>query len=348
MDCARYRVVHETHYSYAAPVLLSQQLAHLRPRSCPWQQCEAHHLSFSPPTSEWRERVDYFGNAEVAVTIETPHDELVVRAESRVKVLRHAVDISRTASPAWESVGALLHAPPDEATLDACRYLFESPHIQTIPALARLTRPAFLPGRPVLEATHALCRTIHRGFQFDPHATTIATPLDEVIAKRRGVCQDFAHLAIACLRSLGLAARYVSGYILTVPPPGSPRLVGADASHAWHQPAQGRDPRRRGAGDRRPGDGRAAGLPGRRRRPACREPSARRYGRSGAAAPVRRSALKSDPPGTSGADAASARAPGRAESMGRPCRGMSGRTPRGCGYHSRRHRFQGTRPCLPS
>jgi transglutaminase-like putative cysteine protease len=233
MDCARYRVVHETHYSYAAPVLLSQQLAHLRPRSCPWQQCEAHHLSFSPPTSEWRERVDYFGNAEVAVTIETPHDELVVRAESRVKVLRHAIDIGRTASPAWESLGALLHAPPDEATLDACRYLFESPHIQTIPALARLTRPAFLPRRPALEATHALCRAIHRGFQFDPHATTIATPLDEVIAKRRGVCQDFAHLAIACLRSLGLAARYVSGYILTVPPPGSPRLVGADASHAW-------------------------------------------------------------------------------------------------------------------
>jgi transglutaminase-like putative cysteine protease len=233
MDTARYRVVHETHYTYAAPVLLSQQLAHLRPRACPWQQCETHRLSFSPPTSEWRERVDYFGNAEVFVVIETPHDELIVRAESRVSVTRHAVDLARTGSPSWESVGTGLHAAADEAALDACRYLFESPHIKATPALAQLTQPAFRPGRPLLEATHALCRAIYRGFEFDPHATTVATPLEEVIARRRGVCQDFAHLAIACLRSLGLAARYVSGYILTVPPPGRPRLVGADASHAW-------------------------------------------------------------------------------------------------------------------
>ncbi len=233
MHAACYRVLHQTHYRYAAPVLLSQQLAHLRPRTCPWQQCASHQLSFSPPPSEWRERVDYFGNPEVCVAIETPHDQLVVCADSRVIVTRKAIDIRRAPSPPWEAVRADLHAAADEAGLDACRYLFESPHVKATPALAELTRAAFRPGRPVLESVYALCRAIYRGFEFDPHATTVATPLDEVIAKRRGVCQDFAHLAIAALRSLDLAARYVSGYILTVPPPGQPRLVGADASHAW-------------------------------------------------------------------------------------------------------------------
>ena len=109
----------------------------------------------------------------------------------------------------------------------------DSPFVAVRPAFREYAEPSFLPGRPLLEAVADLNERIYREFKYDPHFTTVATPLDEVLSERRGVCQDFAHLAIACLRSLGLAARYVSGYILTVPPPGRPRLVGADASHAW-------------------------------------------------------------------------------------------------------------------
>jgi transglutaminase-like putative cysteine protease len=137
------------------------------------------------------------------------------------------------ASPSAETVRAAVRRPTTRDLLDACAMVFDSPHVAASERLAAYARPSFAPGRPVLEAARELVHRIHADFTYDPHATTIATPLVEVLERRRGVCQDFAHLAIGCLRSLRLPARYVSGYLLTHPPPGQPKLVGADASHAW-------------------------------------------------------------------------------------------------------------------
>ncbi len=230
---AHYRVRHDTHYRYEAPVLLSRQLLHLSPRACPWQHCESHRITIHPAPAERDERDDYFGNREVLFALEAPHTELVVHAESVVAVSPHAPDPRQAEAPPWEAVRARLRSPPDAAALDACQFLYESPLVRTSPGVLRFARPVFASHRPLLEAMVELTQRIHEHFEFDPDATTVATPLEEVLAHGRGVCQDFAHLAIACLRAHGLAARYVSGYLLTTPPPGQPRLVGADASHAW-------------------------------------------------------------------------------------------------------------------
>jgi transglutaminase-like putative cysteine protease len=136
-------------------------------------------------------------------------------------------------TPPWEAVRDRLRADRSATTLDAYQFVFESPHVAFDDAVLDFVTPAFTADRPILDAVRELTGRIHREFRYDQTATTVATPVAEVLRTRRGVCQDFAHLEIACLRALGLAARYVSGYILTVPPPGTPRLVGADASHAW-------------------------------------------------------------------------------------------------------------------
>ena len=230
---ARYRVQHDTEYRYDTPVLLSHQMLRLTPRACDWQRCDAHSIVVAPAPAEREERDDYFGNREVQLALDTPHSELLVAAHSTVTVRAHAPDPGDTPGPAWEAVRALLRAPRDGASLDACQYLYESPFVRTAPDISRFAAPLFPAGAPVLRAAVALMAHIHREFEFDPEATTVATPLSEVLEQRRGVCQDFAHLMIACLRAQGLAARYVSGYLLTTPPPGKPRLVGADASHAW-------------------------------------------------------------------------------------------------------------------
>ncbi|MGE5319786.1 MAG: transglutaminase family protein [Hyphomicrobiaceae bacterium] len=230
---ARYRVLHDTHYHYEAPVLLSQQLLHLTPRTCSWQSCESHRITIQPSATERDERDDFFGNRQVLFALDTPHTELVVAAESVVAVRPHAPDPARAPSPPWEAVRALERSAGDASTLEACQFRYASPLVRTSPEVLRFAHPAFAPGRPLLEVMLDLSRRIHDQFAFDPDATTVATPLEEVLAHRRGVCQDFAHLALACLRAHGIAARYVSGYLLTTPPPGQPRLVGADASHAW-------------------------------------------------------------------------------------------------------------------
>jgi transglutaminase-like putative cysteine protease len=136
-------------------------------------------------------------------------------------------------TPAWETVAQQLAAPARPAVLDACQFLFPSPLVTVGPAAAAYARPSFAPGRPVLDCALDLIRRIHTEYSYDKSATTIDTPVEQVLADRKGVCQDFAHLAISCLRALGLAARYVSGYLETLPPPGKPKLEGADASHAW-------------------------------------------------------------------------------------------------------------------
>jgi transglutaminase-like putative cysteine protease len=150
-----------------------------------------------------------------------------------VLVRAHAPEQDPDATLSWEEVRRWLHDGIGEQVLDPNQYLFSSPYVPVSAALADYARPSFPPGRPLLAAALDLTRRIHQDFEYDSDATTVSTPVEEVLQQRRGVCQDFSHLQIACLRSLGIAARYVSGYMLTMPPPGQPRLIGVDASHAW-------------------------------------------------------------------------------------------------------------------
>ncbi|CAK9891559.1 MULTISPECIES: transglutaminase family protein [Pseudomonas] len=232
---ARYQIIHDTHYRYDSPVSLAQQLAHLWPRPCAWQRCTAQALQVSPPPTQRRDEWDVFGNPLTRLAFERQHEQLRVVARLQVEVFERAAP-DFAASPAWEQVReALTYAsqPLAAAFLDACRYRFESPYVRLKQRFVAFSESAFEPGRALLEGVQALMEKIFSEFTFDADATQVATPLVEVLERRRGVCQDFAHLMLACLRSRGLAARYVSGYLLTRPPPGQPRLIGADASHAW-------------------------------------------------------------------------------------------------------------------
>ncbi|MCE4055736.1 transglutaminase family protein [Pseudomonas sp. Au-Pse12] len=232
---ARYQIFHDTHYRYDSPVSLAQQLAHLWPRACRWQQCSQRQLLISPEPTSRRDEQDVFGNPLTRLAFERPHDELQVNAQLSVEVLERPV-LDFAQSLVWDAArGALTYSgrPLPEALLEACRYRFESPYVHLKQSFVEFSASCFVPGRPLLQGAQALMEKIFSEFTFDAEATQVATPLVEVLERRRGVCQDFAHLMLACLRSRGLAARYVSGYLLTQPPPGQPRLIGADASHAW-------------------------------------------------------------------------------------------------------------------
>jgi transglutaminase-like putative cysteine protease len=222
-----YDIVHTTRYQYDESVSVSHHLAHLNPRSLPHQDCLHHELHIEPAPVVTRTRLDYFGNAMTFFVMEGAHKGLTVRARSRV-VIRPASRPAPASTPPWEA-----GRDHDALPLDAIECVFDSTSIQATEELAAYARPSFPSGRPLLEAVIELTRRIHEDFTFDPQATTVGTPLSDVFRLRRGVCQDFARLEIACLRSLGLAAHYVSGYLETVLPPGTPRLTGADASHAW-------------------------------------------------------------------------------------------------------------------
>ncbi len=230
---ARFHVLHETRYRYAHPVSLSQQLLHLQPRSFQFQSCEAHAVVMEPGPDESQDALDYFGNHVRYLSIVGYHDSLRIVAESTVNLRPRPGEELLAGSIAWEQVRDGLRKVGDPTRLEPVRYLYESPHVTLSDEIAGYARKSFLPGRAVLASAHDLMLRIHREFEFDPHATDISTPLSTLMRIRRGVCQDFAHLMIACLRSLGIPCRYVSGYIMTVPAPGRPRLVGADASHAW-------------------------------------------------------------------------------------------------------------------
>lgn len=232
---AHYQITHDTHYTYDSPVSLAQQLAHLWPRECAWQKCSEQLLAISPEPNLRLDELDVFGNPLTRLAFERPHDELQVCAQLRIEVLeRPTLDFAR--SPAWESTRDELcysSKPMTAQLLEACRYRFESPYVRLKRSFGAFSESCFPPGRPLMQGVQALMEKIFDEFTFDAEATQVATPLVEVLESRRGVCQDFAHLMLACLRSRGLAARYVSGYLLTQPPPGQPRLIGADASHAW-------------------------------------------------------------------------------------------------------------------
>ncbi len=229
----RYRVLHETLYQYQYMVTLSQQFMHMAPRSFDFQQTLAHTIDIDPATEDWVNRIDYFGNATKNITLATPHRALEVKAASLVALYPRLTMTQIAGSMAWETLRTSLRHSASAPTLEPYQYLYASPHIALSIDLARYASTSFSPGTPVLDGALDLTRRIYEDFEFDATATTIATPLVELLTLRRGVCQDFAHLMIGCVRALGLACRYVSGYILTTPPAGQPRLVGADASHAW-------------------------------------------------------------------------------------------------------------------
>lgn len=228
----RYAVSHRTTYRYGDPVTLAHNQAHLTPRDFARQRCLGHQLLITPPPAILRTWTDYFGNQATFFALEEEHRELSVTAASEVEILAAPLpDPANT--PAWENVREALARPDDEQHVAAAQFTFDSPSLLRHERLAGYATESFPPGRPILAAALDLTGRIFRDFKYDPKATCVSTPTLEVLDKRRGVCQDFAHLQIACLRSLGLAARYVSGFLLTDPRPGQPKLVGADASHAW-------------------------------------------------------------------------------------------------------------------
>jgi transglutaminase-like putative cysteine protease len=213
-------------------VTVSHHLARLAPRTLPGQRCPWHELEIHPIPVGRGVHVDSFGNTVNYFEVEGRHEVLEVTARSLVEVLPGA-NRSAGATPSWESVRDACQGEKLTPGSDAGIFRFASPMIPAGAEFASYARPDFPPGRPILEGVQALTERIFRECRFDPRATDVTTPVAEVLKKRAGVCQDFAHLMLACLRSLGLPARYVSGYLETAPLPGIPRLLGADASHAW-------------------------------------------------------------------------------------------------------------------
>jgi transglutaminase-like putative cysteine protease len=227
-----YRVTHTTTYEYAEPASVCQNVAHLTPRAAPGQVCRESQLAILPQPAVIVERTDYFGNPTTFFAVQEPHRALTLTAAHLVDVgPRLALQPGET--PPWEEVRDLLRVDRGPDCLDAFQFACDSRYVWSSAELADYARGSFADRRPILKAALDLTRRIHADFEYDSQATTVATSLEEVLAQRRGVCQDFAHIEIACLRSLGLAARYVSGYLRTKPLPGHVPLVGGDATHAW-------------------------------------------------------------------------------------------------------------------
>ena len=229
----RYRITHTTTYEYGGLVGHSYNEARLLPRECQHQHLISAHLEITPKETDFRVREDFFANKIAYFAITEPHSTFSITATSEVDVLGTVAQLDLSRSAPWEEVKAILQHDTHAEVLDARQFTLDSPYITTSPELAAYAKPSFTPGRPLFAAAQDLMQRMHRDFTFDPEFTTLSTPVQTVLEHRRGVCQDFAHLAIGCLRSYGLAARYVSGYIETLPPPGQEKLVGSDASHAW-------------------------------------------------------------------------------------------------------------------
>lgn len=225
-------ITHKTHYRYRSMVVQSLHLVHMTPRTLPGQIVRHHELTVEPAPASRQDGIDTFGNIDVILDIESQHKELVLTARSTVEKL---------APPQLNLLGTMPWDRLDEKLLEAGHerdvhvLMFRCASRLTLPTLeiAEYAAPSFAPGRPVLDGAMDFTMRMYKEFTFDPHATDVSTPLSQVFRTKRGVCQDFAHAALACLRSLRIPARYVSGYLHTRPPPGRPKLQGADASHAW-------------------------------------------------------------------------------------------------------------------
>lgn len=228
----RYEISHRTSYAYRQPVAQSHHIMHLEPRLTPRQTLVSHNVLIQPAPVTQSRIVDTFGNNTAMLRIDEPHTEFIVHARSTVE-LQPAVFVDLEATVPWEQTTSRAIAPDGLRDLDVLQLIYRTKQTPIGPEIAEFARVSFWPGRPVLAGAMALTRRIFEEFEFDPTATDISTPVAQVLAKRRGVCQDFAHLSLAALRALGVPARYVSGYLLTRPPPGQQKLKGVDASHAW-------------------------------------------------------------------------------------------------------------------
>jgi transglutaminase-like putative cysteine protease len=227
-----YEITHTTTYDYLGDVSVSHHLVKLAPRHGGRQHRLRHTLEIVPELATLSAHRDYFGNTTHFVGIETAHQQLAIKSHSRVAVGLGFIP-EPLETPSWETVRARCRDDHSGHALEAHEFTYPSPLVPIGDGYFDYARSSFAPGRPVLDAVSDLTRRIHEDFTFDAAATTVASPLADVFKSRRGVCQDFAHFQLACLRSQGLPARYVSGYLETDPPPGKPKLRGGDASHAW-------------------------------------------------------------------------------------------------------------------
>jgi transglutaminase-like putative cysteine protease len=223
-----YQVVHATQYDYSEDVSVSYGRAHLLPRGAPGQVVASSELDLDPGADELRSHVDYFGNTSTYYTVRRAHRALHITATSDVQVTRVPPSLDELNQMSWEDARDLLRA---DAT--AQEYVLASPLVRATTSVSEFAATSFTSGRPLGSALVELVERIHSEFDYVSGSTTVRTTLGELMHRRQGVCQDFAHLVVGCLRSLKLPGRYVSGYIETDPPPGQPKLQGVDASHAW-------------------------------------------------------------------------------------------------------------------
>lgn len=226
----RYGVTHSTCYFYAQRAGVSYHTAHWIPRETPVQQCITRELWVNPSPALVRERTDFFGNHVSFFNIQEPHSVLEVKSHLQVEVQAPPLPESVATLP-WEKVQEFVLQNVNHQNI--VQFLLPSPMVPVWNELENYATDSFSAGKPVVEAVYGLVQQMYNDFMFDATATTVSTPLHEVFRMRRGVCQDFAHLLIGCLRSKGIPARYVSGYLETNPPAGTERLLGADATHAW-------------------------------------------------------------------------------------------------------------------
>jgi transglutaminase-like putative cysteine protease len=229
-----YHVRHETSYEYSGDVVHGHQLLHLTPRELDYQTCTSHEIHIDPVPTLRADDVDSFGNPVTRLEFDRPHRRLDVVAQMRLHSRERATPVACDES--WERARSRLFyaaRPPGTALLEASRFRFESPYVRIKQRFNDYAEECFEPGRPLLDCAEALTQKLFTEMTYAPGATTINTPLLDVLSDMRGVCQDYAHIMIACLRARGFAARYVSGYLRTTPAPGAPVLMGADASHAW-------------------------------------------------------------------------------------------------------------------
>lgn len=231
MLSTRYRITHRTHYSYSEPVAICQNQLRMQPNSRDRLTCHQTAIAITPPTNGVHEHQDYFGNRVYSFVIESQHRALDVVVASEVTV--QSSSLMDEVGPNWEQIESSLHHPNSTVSSRIMEFEYDSPRVRQGQLFAKYARKSFTAGRGILEATLELTRRINAEFRYDTTATDVDTSTDEAFELRAGVCQDFAHVQIACLRSIGLPARYVSGYLRTIPPQGKPRLVGADESHAW-------------------------------------------------------------------------------------------------------------------
>lgn len=233
MSDIRLTVVHRTDYRYSTPVETAQHLATMRPLELPWQRVLDYRASIEPAPSYRTSRTDAFGNEVSYFAFDAPHDHLRMTSETSVLLAPRYAALDADATPAWESVAHALRFEAGGAFHSESEFCFASPNIALSPALRAYALESFAPGTPVLAGAIDLMHRIHADFAYRPATTAFDTPAARAFDLRHGVCQDFAQVMIGCLRTLGLAARYVSGYLRNDPPAGAAPMIGADASHAW-------------------------------------------------------------------------------------------------------------------